>query len=357
MFKRVYVSELNVFLSFKNGKLHDYKGNPAVIYMITPYKYEFEHWFEGRRHHDKNYALSHENSFLKIRNGKVDVFNRKYNYEIDDFEYNAIENFHEYIPHLQKTFHVLNQIPLEKLGIKHREIVDSSEKDTIKIYYNGIQHSEIGPSELRKNGTSVYYQYGVKHCEHGPAVDDKLTQSKFYYFYGILHNDNGPAFIRMKNNSIMTGWMIYGLMNNTENPSFVKEGLKDTEEEGNSFVAWYKDGCYHRVNGPAIIFKSEMYNFHEEFYYNEGKMHNLRGASIVSMDKSQLKVNRRDYYIDDVKYSKKEYQKIVKLIRKFTYKLLTPIRKRLYEIITNETNKYSSTFCKDVVNKICEYIY
>ena len=353
MYKRVFIPEFRVFLSFKNGKLHDYKGRPAVEYLIgeTMYEIEYEHWFEGRRHHDKNYALIHKNAFLKIRNGKVDVTMKYYNNEENTFTYKYITDFHKYVPHLEKTFHVLNKISTTSLGMKHREFVDSSEKGAIKIYYNGIQHSEIGPAELRDNGTAVYYKYGVKHWDHGAAVDDKLTNSQFYYYYGVLHNDNGSAFVRRNNGVLMKGWMRYGVMHNTDAPAF----LKDDSDSGITFEAWYKNGNYHRYNNPAVIFKSSIDNINDIFYYNEGKLHNLHGASIVSL-LGDGRYNK-SYYINDVKHTKKQYEKIMRGVRKASHKLMKPRRVKLSNIVMKHTCMYSATFCKDVVNKICEYVY
>jgi len=352
MNKRVYIPEYRVFLSFKNGKLHDYKGRPAVEYVISDpgdwrYKSECEHWQNGRRHHDERYALVHKDAVLKIRNGKVDVMTKHYNIEDNTFTHTPIAVFHRYVPHLQKTYHLLNKISPERLGLSHREFIDSSEKGAIKIYYNGIQHSELGPAELRENGTAVYYQYGVKHWEHGPAVDDKLTKSQFHYYYGVLHNDNGEAFIRRKGNVLMSGWMRYGILHNTDAPAFVKEDL----DSGIIFEAWYQNGVYHRDGKPAVVLDSEVHDMHEMFYYNEGKLHNLRGASIVSRIREGK--FKKTYYIHDVKYSRKQYEKIMRGVRKAWHKLMRPKRAKLSEEIMENTFRYS----KDVVNKICEYVY
>lgn len=356
MSKRVYIPEYRVFLSFKNGKLHDYKGRPAVEYVISDagdwkYKSECEHWQNGRRHNDDGYALIHKNAALSIRNGKVDVMTKHYNIRNNTFEHTPITDYQKYIPCFKKTFNMLNNIEPERLGLTHREFVDSSEKGAIKIYYNGIQHSELGPAELRENGTAVYYQYGVKHWEHGPAVDDKLTKSQFYYYYGVLHNDNGEAFIRRKGNLLMTGWMRYGILHKTDAPAFVKEDF----ESGVTFEAWYQNGVYHRDGNAAVILDSEVHNIHERFYYNEGKLHNLRGASIVSrVSEGKFK---RNYYINDVKYSRKQYEKIMRGVRKVCHKLMKPKRVKLSKLIMKNTCKRSTTFCKDIVNKICEYVY
>ena len=354
LYKRIFVSDFNVFLTFKNGKLHDYKGFPAVEYLITDtrtekYASEMEHWYEGRRHSCKNYAIINKETALKIRNGKVDVFNRVYNQELQTFEVVSIKDFQRYVPSIEKTFHILNQIPLEKLnkvGITHREFIDSSEKGAVKIYYNGIQHSEIGPAELRNNGTFVYYKYGVKHCDFGPAIDDKLTDSKFWYYYGVLHNTEGPAFIRNKKGTHMTGFMRYGIMHNDKAPAFIKK------HEHLTFTAWYRDGVYHRDNNHAVELVSDMHNIHEIFYYNNGQLHNLQGPAIIS------NINpKHSYYIRDTKYKRKEYKKTMKFVRKASYKLLLPLRRRLISTIEDSTNHIPLTFCHDVVKKICDFVY
>ncbi len=84
-------------------------------------------------------------------------------------------------------------------------------------------------------------------------------------------------------------------------------------------------------------------------------MNNLHGASIVSL-LCDGRYNK-SYYINDVKHTKKQYDKIMRCVRKASHKLMKPIRVKLSNIVMKHTSMYSATFCKDVVNKICEYVY
>lgn len=62
------------------------------------------------------------------------------------------------------------------------------------------------------------------------------------------------------------------------------------------FEVWYKNGVIHRDGGPAIRHKNNY------LYYREGKLHRLDGPAIVEQG------GPREYYIDDAKYSPKQYK-------------------------------------------------
>jgi len=59
---------------------------------------------------------------------------------------------------------------------------------------------------------------------------------------------------------------------------------------------WYKNGMLHRIGGPA---RSHAGNL---FWYKEGKLHNLGGPAVIE------KAGPRQYWIDGVKYSPKQYK-------------------------------------------------
>lgn len=68
---------------------------------------------------------------------------------------------------------------------------------------------------------------------------------------------------------------------------------------------WYKNGEYHRENGPAITHKN---NF---LWYYGGKLHNLQGPAIDTGG------GPKQYWINGQKLSPKEYKKeIARRIRK-----------------------------------------
>jgi hypothetical protein len=63
------------------------------------------------------------------------------------------------------------------------------------------------------------------------------------------------------------------------------------------YEIWYKNGVYHREDGPAIRHRN---NF---VWYKEGQLHNLNGPAIINGG------GPKEYYIDGRKYSPKEYKK------------------------------------------------
>jgi hypothetical protein len=60
---------------------------------------------------------------------------------------------------------------------------------------------------------------------------------------------------------------------------------------------WYKDGRYHREDGPAITHKNN------KVWYYEGKLHRIGGPAI------DTKGGPKEYYIHGWKLSPKEYKK------------------------------------------------
>lgn len=60
---------------------------------------------------------------------------------------------------------------------------------------------------------------------------------------------------------------------------------------------WYKEGLYHRLDGPAIRHKN---NF---LWYKEGRLHRLDGPAVVELG------GPKQFWIDGVKYNPKEYKK------------------------------------------------
>lgn len=62
---------------------------------------------------------------------------------------------------------------------------------------------------------------------------------------------------------------------------------------------WFKNGEFHRVNGPAVIcFDGDKY------WYVDGKLHRLDGPAIEYYDGVKL------YFIRDKEYSYKEWKKL-----------------------------------------------
>ena len=72
------------------------------------------------------------------------------------------------------------------------------------------------------------------------------------------------------------------------NGSKIKDGCEIRHHDGS--VCWYKDGCYHRHEGPAFEFNGDA------VWLVNGKKHRLDGPAVVYRD------GMRRWYIDDIEY-------------------------------------------------------
>lgn len=90
------------------------------------------------------------------------------------------------------------------------------EDGCISVVRNNLLHNEVGPAEVRPDGTKTWCVDGLYHRLGGPAVEH-ADGTKEWYEDGLLHNLNGPAI---------------------ERPDGTKE--------------WYNGGERHRLDGPAI---------------------------------------------------------------------------------------------------------
>ena len=68
---------------------------------------------------------------------------------------------------------------------------------------------------------------------------------------------------------------------------------------------WYRNGKKHRTDGPAV----EYSNGRKIWYYND-KRHRLDGPAVITAHGS------KSWWIDDIKLTKEEYDKQVKLIKR-----------------------------------------
>jgi len=60
--------------------------------------------------------------------------------------------------------------------------------------------------------------------------------------------------------------------------------------------AWYKNGKFHREDGPAIITPDG-----GQVWYNNGKLHREDGPTAIYAD------GGREWFLDDKKYSREDY--------------------------------------------------
>ena len=335
---------------FRDFLLHRYSG-PAVIYPDGTKEY----WFHGRRHHADKFAITTASGRnIKIRNGKVIM---KYWDDInDDLIFEQYDK--EFIDCIERTYKLLSTIELQKLFLPHYETIDSSEKDTIKIYSFGMAHSVIGPAEIKKNGTTVYYQYGVKHCAHSPAIIDSVTKAEYWYYYGMLHRDNGPAVTKHGTNAITYSYFQHGLAERKDGPAEIMYNVYLKE---NVLESWMKAGRLHRSldfnnsSGPALKFvhmndeqekTGEIYIAH----FNEGSLHNINGPASTCIKNGQKSFE--DFFINDERITEQKFYKTIHIIKKFVKKISTPRRKRLSNFLYEQID----CFCKDLCNEISEFV-
>lgn len=159
---------------------------------------------------------------------------------------------------------------------------------------NGLLHREDGPARIYTNGTKQYFYHGVLHRENGPAIEANHTYcwKYVYYKYGKIHNDKGPAYI---------------------------EKWKDCE-----VLKYFQNNILHHIQGPAHLIK----------YCNHGN-----------------KKVENNYYINGTYFSQEQFEKIIKIIKKFCQKCKQKVRSKLAKNIVS-----NSPICYDVSNIIASYI-
>lgn len=159
------------------------------------------------------------------------------------------------------------------------------------VYWN---YRDINSSNRRKE----YYKDKkgrILHRLDGPAIEYR-NGNKEWWINNKLHREGSPA---IESENGREEWFINGLRHRLDGPA-VKW------IDGSYF--WYKNGKLHRENGPAFYYK----DMRREWYIN-GKLHRLNGPAI-EYDRKPI---YNEYYIDDIRYSKEEYDKKVSTMLKF----------------------------------------
>lgn len=353
----VLVNRNGTTLHFENRKLHRLDG-PAVIYADD----SEEWWYEGRRHRgDIGCAIDFEDddnvqySYAEIRNGKVNME------RLDRHGQTYLEPHGEkFIPIFTKIVDELKALDITNTRIREN-FADFSERDTVKFYWRGIQHSKT-PSEIKVSGTKVYYMCGLKHRDNGPAVEDKMRNSKYWYQYGMLHREDGPARVMPSShqtNRKCLSWFRYGVTHRLEGPAHLEWHYTLKKYV---YKAWYKTGKFHRNvadgqgDGPAleITYMDYMNEIEEEtcrVWFEEGKCSRLTGPAIEGVF--------RKWYVNDVEYEEEEYNKFFKRVEKAKYKFRKTIRKKIKEAIYEATQDIpvaKMAVCKNVASIISSFL-
>ena len=348
-----------VTLRFAKDILHCINA-PAVIYEDGTEEW----WVNGRRHSKEGFAiLSMQGLNIKISNGKL-----RCKYRGDNDEFVLDTNGESYIEAITRTYHFLKSLSLEELELDQDNSIVADEQDVIKFYYRGILHSESGAAVVRTNGTQIYYQFGVKHCEYGPAIIDKKFDSKYWYQYGMLHREDGPAVVNQSKrcaNRVQVSHYIYGLLDRRDGPAYIEfnKVINQVVHE-----VWFKRGVTHRdvvynnSNGPAMYIKLTNYfdNALEEdaddlkCWFENGMLHRLNGPAQETKNITLFLLN--DVFVEDDKY-----KKIMSIFNRFCYKIKSPLRKKFVRSVLSSTKECSTlikmALCKDMCSEISKFIY
>lgn len=296
---------------WSNGKIHRQDG-PAVIYEDGTQEW----WLEGRRHRYDGPAIYNPDKKLSIyiKHGKIEN-------QLSTYYGSSIEMYVEpdkIIEALSKITNISEYIPSKTEKIKNKTC----------FYENGMLVYEI-----YEKSSQNFYKYGVKHSVKTPAVIDNVNLQEIWYYYGMLHNDKDPAYIHVTPKYTYYMWYQFGrLQSIDDDPAYIKV---ENKTKNITELSHYNKGKLHRENGPAVI----MENF-KGYYYN-GKLHNLNGPAYIQ---NEIK----SYVINGVKYTEKDYNKIMNIVCKFIYKLRAEYRRKVFIKI--------SVLNTDILKNVTDYL-
>jgi hypothetical protein len=112
--------------------------------------------------------------------------------------------------------------------------------------------------------------------------------TKKWYKEGKYHREDGPAVEFLDGSK---EWYREGKHHRLDGPAIEhKDGTK----------YWYKEGKYHREDGPAIEFRDGT-----KFWHKEGKFHRLDGPAIECSEE------RKEWYIENDIYSPKKLSELI----------------------------------------------
>lgn len=84
---------------------------------------------------------------------------------------------------------------------------------------------------------------------------------------------------------------------NFPSPSFNPDVRDGGQASIHGHVYFYKDGRYHREDGPAVI-----YSYGEERWYYEGFLHRIGGPSIIAETGNYYFINGNEFSRDDYNF-------------------------------------------------------
>ena len=338
MSEKLIVVHEGTKLYFVNKKLHREDG-PAVIHRDGTQEY----WLNGKRHRIAGPAIcNYENGlFIFIKNGKVNPVNTTMEGKRYVVDSKTITD---------AVFRIRNI--LEEIQDVESYHMETSET-RVNYYYKGMLHrcycnrcacSYVhgdGPAEITANGSEIWYMYGVKHRYDGPAVYDVMTNQTIWYEFGMVHRNDGPAVVNYSDDKRFCNnyWYKYGVIeNDKDSPAYIKFNIMSREVVARYY---YKQGLLHREQGPAMVVIQD--DMECRWWYQDGKFHNLRGPSYEG--------EITCWAINGTMYDEHTFNKIVKNVYKFFYKMRGPYRQRVSQVMYNNT-----TLCEDVCKLVSNYM-
>lgn len=303
-----YTSNSYVY-SFNNGRLHSFNGLPAVIYPND----KLEYYKEGKLHRDDDQPA------IIGPNGELEYYQNGYLHRDDDkpaFVNSKLSKWY---------FH----------GILHRE-GDKPAKiwsnGTVEYFQNGEFHRDNNlPAVITNTGEQRWYIRGMYNRNNDlPTV---ITPNSIEYWKSegnsqYLHRENNlPAVINLLNNKVIgIYYYIKHKLHRDLGPAIICQ----------TFIAYYKDGLLHNLDGPAeIMFEYCDESINRIEYYIEGKLHNTNDPAIISSN-GYIQYYKNGKYISREMNRKDIYKQLVQNLNVFgengSYKDIKIIQDNLRDI-------------------------
>ena len=291
---------------FKEGKLHR-EGGPAIEFVDGE-----KRWFkEGKLHREDGPAIEWADGYKE--------------FWLKDVSYSSEKGFKQALAKLNKNKPVIkeNVYTVEeffKLPVNKRTGCVKYSNGDKRWLKRGKLHREDGPAIENINGFKYWYKEGKLHREDGPAIEsankikewwfngEKFSESEFKRKLAQeFANKDKPAvegkiltsgeFNKLPVNK-RTGcvkcvdgdkfWYKEGLFHREDGPAF---------EFVDGFKEWYKEGKLHREDGPA-----REYTDGSKEWYKEGKLHREDGPAIEFVD------GTKKYWLNGVELSESNFK-------------------------------------------------
>ena len=168
-------------------------------------------------------------------------------------------------------------------GLHH---IKDNQSDYFVFIKNGRRHNDDGPAFICDNVS--YWKNGKLHREDGPAVECDMDPCQ-YFLNGIEYNKEEFYKKIMNKNKPSVKEKVYTAEEFNKLPINERTGcLKHSSGE----KRWFKEGKYHREDGPAIEYANG-----DKEWYKEGKLHREEGPACEYYD------GTKKYWLKDVYYS------------------------------------------------------